>query len=424
MASYAVSTWTPQFDGENKEWGNAAENYLFEHDKIFDVRGGQFDRKTWLRHLVRAHLIDGDTATMLVENESGFPQIQVFQGHRIGSNRSLEDGPITQGPYAGMTMVDGVVLDSAARAVAFQILGSGQTDHRIVPAENMILHFYPTSSDQVRGMSALGCALLDWKDIKDARRFEMIAQKIGASIALIENNDTGSADPAKILMGVGAGADSNGSTEAVERMSEGGEIRYFKAGSQSSLTAFAQNRPSQNQRDFEENVLRAALHGLRWSYDFSVNPTKAGGAQMRIIIDKINRNLEDIRAVIVEPACRRIDGWRIAKAMQRGDLPWSDEWWRWKYQGPARLTADEKYSSDVSLQELTIGLTTYEIECAKRGEWWQDVMKQKVKERATFERLCKEEGVDPGNVILLTPNGNPSAQQQQQQTKPQQSEGN
>jgi len=86
----------------------------------------------------------------------------------------------------------------------------------------------------------------------------------------------------------------------------------------------------------------------------------------------------------VEPAQRRIDGYRIAKVMdnpQRTDkktvlFQFDADWWRWSYQGPAVLTADAKYNSDVDMQERRSGMKSLAQSAAERSGNWRDLRKQ------------------------------------------------
>jgi hypothetical protein len=103
---------------------------------------------------------------------------------------------------------------------------------------------------------------------------------------------------------------------------------------------------------------------------------------------------------------RRIDGWRISKAVMNGWLPANDEWFKWEYQGPARITADRKYDSVVRINELNRGITTFQQTCAELGLYWQEVIDDAVAARVYLRDRCREAGVDPSEIQMLTPNGN------------------
>lgn len=418
IASLATSTVIPQFDGSDKAWGEAAESYLYESGRFLDVRGWPFDTDTFNRLLVLAVRRDGDQYVLLTEDESGEPKVQVIPAHRIGS-RGLQE--VASGPFKGRAIRDGVILDDYGRAIGYRVLGETAEDDRDFSSNDLFPAFDPDFADQVRGFSALGASVIDWQDLSDTRRFELWAQKKFASTAILETNEAGAPDMGEATI-ITEGTEAADTTDGIsvkpvygEEM-RGGETRYFRSGTGSKWDIPVADRPSANQQAFAADTVRQALHGIGWSYDFSLDPTKAGGAQMRIVIDKANRQLAYIRERILAPVRRRIDGWRIAKAIKNGRLAPNAEWWKWEYQFAAELTADAKYASDVDLQEMRAGITTQAAIAAKRGRWWQDDNDQKEREAddrlARAGRLAAKHNIPFAMALdqlaILTPNGNPA----------------
>lgn len=406
-AAYSAANYAAQYYGADRKWGQAAEAWLYENNRYVDVRGWPYTFQTYAENLVRMAILDGDLFTLLAEDSMANGRIQTIIGSRIGSR--AEQNEIVGGEYDGYTIRDGVVLDEFGAAVAYQVLGDNEEADRIVSANNIFPSFIPKFPDQERGISLLGAALFDFQDASESRRFELLAQKLQASYGMAIENEEGEADPGKVLIDSGSGTvDSSTNalkTQWTEKV-DGVSVHYFKAGTGSKISPIVGDRPTANQQAFEDKVVRGALHGMGWSFDFSLDPTKAGGAQMRIVVAKINRALSRYRSLILEPACRRVTGYRIAKAIKNGLLPANDEWFKWSFQGSADLTADEKYSSDVALQNLRAGLTDEQKEISKLGDWWQDVIERKIEVEKYLQDRCRAEGVDPNRIVLLTPNGN------------------
>jgi hypothetical protein len=67
IASLATSSFTPQFDGDDKAWGDAAELWLYDHDRVCDVRGHPYNMDSLNRLLVLSVLRDGETRKKLSE---------------------------------------------------------------------------------------------------------------------------------------------------------------------------------------------------------------------------------------------------------------------------------------------------------------------------------------------------------------------
>jgi len=410
MASLATSSFIPQFDGEDKSWGQAAEDWLYNHDRVCDVRGGPYDMASLNRLVVLSVLRDGDCFVLLTESEGGWPMFQIIPAHRVGSRNG--DGVIDSGPWAGRSMVDGAVVNEYGRAVAYNVLGEDASLDRVIDTSSLIPVYFPEYADQVRGVSSLASSVIDFQDVLESRRLELVAQKLAAALTMVETNETGMADDASALVSSVATTDTPADITYSEEHF-GGTVRYFRSGTGGAITPVVSDRPTQNQREFADSIIRQALHGIGWSFDFSVDPTKVGGQSGRVVVEKINRKLEQIREVLLSPVRRKMDGYRLSKAIKLGEVPSSDEWYKWTYQGPAKITSDEKYSSDVALQEFRSGFTTMESVCAQRGAWWQDVVEQRAREAAYISQKAAEAGVPVDMVQMLTPNGTQSGQEVQ-----------
>ena len=409
MASLATSSFIPQFDGDDVTWGDTAEDWLYEHDRVCDVRGHPYNMDSINRLLVLSVLRDGDCFVLLTEAENGWPMFQIVPAHRVGA-RGNEGQYLNGGPFAGYAFNDGCVINPYGRVVAYKVLGESEESDRIIDSASLVPAFQPSFADQIRGFSALACAVIDFQDVHESRRLELVSQKLLAALTLVESNETGMADSAsEVFTGI---TTSTTPAEVVHTQEHyGGEVRVFRAGTGSKIEAVTGDRPTYNQQQFAESILRQAVHGLGWSYDYSVDPTKVGGALGRVVVDKINRRLNEIRQKILAPVRRRMDGYRIAKAINLGLIPPSDEWMKWTYQGPGDITADRKHSSDVDRQEYQMGFATLSEIQSRRGAWWQDTVRQKAREARFITEEAERNGVPVDMIQMLTPNGNPASAQ-------------
>lgn len=199
-ATYSVGEgWAPQYLGRNKKWGDRAEEWLNTWFSICDVRGTPYDLATDL--FLTSVSIDrcGDNALLLTETEDRYPMVQFIPAHRIGSRPGHKD-KVESGEYAGLEICNGIIFNGQQRPVAFQILGDaddGSAD-RIISTRDAQLNFSPYWYDQGRGISAIASAgARDWADYRDIKDYEKIGIKTASETAVIEQNETGSADPAE-----------------------------------------------------------------------------------------------------------------------------------------------------------------------------------------------------------------------------------
>jgi len=397
QAGLASHNFIPQFWGEDRVWGDQAENWLHEWFKICDIAGPPYDFQSWLRLQDIAELRDGDMATLLVDNGDGWPFLQLLPAHRIGSPLSTGLAAVDGGPFDGARIIDGVIVNDYRRSIGYRVLDeSGYDTLADVPAGNVVFSFIPDWADQVRGFSRLASAIFDWQDVKDSRSFELLAQKASSAISLIEENETGEVDTAaSVITGAATfDVDTKQKTALDTQELVGGTYRYFKNGL-GKITAHSYNRPGSDSLKFQEKVLRDCFKGMQWDFFFSVNPAEQGGAGMRIVIDKVNRVIEERRRQR-EKCAIRVIGWALSKAIKIGAVPMSDEWWKWEFQGHRRLTADAKYDSDVDVQELASGITTEKEVCGRRGEYWEDVQDQRLREKFRKRQRAREIGAEMG----------------------------
>lgn len=438
QANFAVSTFIPQFYGENKAWGTQAEEWLLQWYKIMDVRGAPFDYDSFLRHQITHPIIDGDIGILLVGGdpndpdyvpEADFPQIQLIPGHRIGSPSERDglvvamdresddyDGSI---PYAGLPILDGVVLGPRGRALAYALLDQDRKRViRYVSSRDMILNWNPQCCDQLRGLSELASALFDLQDLKESRNFELLAQKTAASITLIEKNSTGFADEAKSLIASDATltAETGVKTAVQQEKMDGGQYRYFRAASGEGLEAFSYDRPGANAIAFQEAMLRDAFRGMGWDHYFSTEILKVGGAPLRVLVDKINLQIKE-RQKAVGKVCQRVGGWALAKAMKLGLLPWDDDWWKFEYQGPARLTADHKYEIEGEIEEYAAGFVTLKTLASRRGEYWEDLQDQRIAEQKRLKEKSTQAGIEQDRVEVIKGKKDPKEQKKEEANK-------
>lgn len=405
QAAIVSGELTPQFAGNDAAWGTLAEQWLEDHDRLCDVRGDHYPMQTlqrlWMLHIIR----DGDVGVIFTEGAGGYPLLQTIPSHRIKGDGKA--GP--ESPWNGYRLVDGVIVNDVGRPLAYRVHDDARASFQDISAVDMKLRFLPRYADQVRGFSALGCAMVDFQDVDEVRRFELVAQKLAASIVLAETNETGlPPDSAESMLGEDT-TETNPDANIAMHTMQGGEIRYFRSGTGGKLEALMADRPTPAQQQFADSIIRQAMAGMGWSIDYFLDPSKVGGASMRVVVERINRHVGMMRTQCLFPLARSVDAWRIAKAMKEEMLPWSDDWFRWRYQGAANITADAKYSADVSAMRVELGLSSPQDESASIGKDWEQVQDQQIAYAIRFREKCAAAKISPDAVKAIAANAKPSA---------------
>ncbi|HWN95017.1 MAG TPA: phage portal protein [Methylomirabilota bacterium] len=379
QAEYASSVFLPQFYGatESKDWGIAAETWMENHDLICDVAGWPYNMRTYRRNLLVSVKRDGDMLTVLCKTATGYPMLQCIPGHRIGS--PLNETVVFGGFYDGSRIIDGVIVNGYGAPLAYRVLTGENpfdyTQYQDISARDCFLSFIPEYVGQVRGFSMLGSCMFDFQDVAECRRFQLISQKVSSKIALVQWNDLGESEFDAGGDGMTGAADTAKMLPVETQNSDGVDIMYMRANAGHKLEALKNENPGANAQNFEATIVRSAFAGMDWSVDFSLDPTKIGGAPGRVVIDKICKTIGADQDLVIEPACKRWNGFRVSCAMSPalGILPWNDEWYKFSHQGPAKPTCDRKYDSDVDVQEVANGLKTRRKALANRGDYIDDV---------------------------------------------------
>lgn len=387
-----TTNFIPCLAGMDKEWNKAAQNLLADHDEIADVRGHPQSNFTMRRHEIWSALIDGDGFIGLTTAKgSDFPMFQFIPGHRCYSQ---VDGIVDAGPYRGRKIYDGVIMDSVGRHLAYRIWDETGGEYQDISSNVLKIFYCPEYSDQIRGYSVLASSLFNIQDIHEFHQFELTAQKIAATIALIERNETGSPAPGQDITYDTIG--ETGTSVPPVRQYEQGQVSYFQTGTGAGYESYRHDRPSQNQSRFIEEISRKVFAAMGWNYYAVIDPTKIGGASMRVAIDKMNSARKCYQSLVLRPIERTKDIYRLAKFIQIERLEFNEDWFRVRYPGGPDLTADKKYDSQVSIERLENRLTTPSEEALRIGNMtFEQIAAGWIQDEITWNQMRDEAGLPP-----------------------------
>lgn len=397
--------YTPQFTGKNSEWGRVAEALLTEEDKFIDIRGFPFSFDVFRRNLIISILRDGELGIVLTELDSE-PKLQCIPSHRIGS-RYDNNSIVIGGKYDGAKIIDGVIVNDYGTALAYRVYNEAGTAYEDISSNDMLLVFLPDYVEQLRGFSVIGREAFDAFDVGESRVFELISQKVRASFSAAIQNETGTIDPTKaafIKPSTANNSTTNAANDLPNQVLQPGQIMYFKANQGQKIEFPSNDNPGPNVMAFQEEVLRSFFSGMGWSYDFCHKPGPVGGAPMRVVVDKINASISELEKLILAPTVRRINAWRVAKHIKNKRLKEEVEWYKWSFQGGPEITSDEKYSSDVSIQEMNNLIRAPQDVTERFGGFWEDVQDKAIEYEKRLQERCAAEGVDVNRVKPLTAN--------------------
>jgi len=237
------------------------------------------------------------------------------------------------------------------------VLGKTPEDDEYISAQELIQVFDPRWADQVRGFPAFMHALLDLKDLRQIQGYEKVAAELMSSVGLIEWNEQGAPDmsPSSILKGTSYLGSNPMPQVAIEQIRGGGNVKYFRSSSGSKIEQLKNDRPSVQLDAFMDRLIRNACVGAGWPFELTWDASKLGGANVRLLLAKAMRAVED-RQDLLRPIAKRCVGYAVAKAIKSGLLPPNEEWYCWRFTMPARMTTDYGRDAKADLADYQAGL--------------------------------------------------------------------
>lgn len=401
IARYSVGTGIRvQSQISDTEVRKLYEDFWNQWCKIPEVTG-KFNFREVLNLVSVAIDVDGDHGIILTETQGGFPQIQLVESHRIESEATDE------------SFFDGVKTDRAGRPLLYRIR-EGKETFRTIPNVGFHLAYDPDRCDELRGKSALHHAVNNLRDQLEILIAEKQGVKLNSGIATVIKSSAGDATEGFFGKTATSGDSTNGYVTQEQIFS--GAIPRLQPGE--DIWAFKSDRPSATFQGFLDYLARDAAVGLGVPVEFLWDAAKLGGTSNRFILQKAQRRFEERQCTLIKLATR-IYGYVVSKAVKRGDLPYSEEWWKVRWQTPSKITVDVGREAQANRDDLLIGNRTFAEDFAERGLDWQDERDQSEVEALDLitraDRLAKATGKPFEFCISLlqqrTPNGNMPIQQ-------------
>jgi hypothetical protein len=391
--------FAPVFSGRDKAWGREARAALVQAHKVIDVRGPLFHwNKNWQIGCTMLD-IDGGFFTVRGETETGYPQMQFLEAHRIGSRNGTLENEVTTGPYKGLRILNGIIYNAKGREVAYRVLGSRPDFDRDISALDMHHVASPRWFSDGRPFPTIAYSILDWYDAKEARGFQKTKQKVNSAITMTETNESGKApvDPwgnqldatARAKQSV-TGTASAPLTPTIQVLA-GGLIRYVKAGT-GKIESHADNTPGDGWLRFDERIVAGAFVGMDWRAEMLNLSATGGGAPTRAFADQINTSVFSRWGDLV-PHVYADDMWILRKLIKRGDLRDHDEWWKWGYVPPADFTVDGGRTNKSDIENVLAGTEALQFISGRFGRTQEEVYRAQAEDFKLREEIAKEEGI-------------------------------
>ena len=408
----SASDWVTHFTGKDRAWGDMAEEKCEQLDRYCCTRGDRYPwRKLWW--LTIPHLgTDGGIFLNLTETDTGWPLVQPIEAQRVatrgeksvvgsGSAQSwqrAEGGKLQKisTPYAGLKIISGIIYDFSGKEVAYRVLGDADdgSEDTDISAQDMIHLADPRWFSEGRPLPEVAASSLALQDIHLGRQAQLVKHIHSSRQIGIQENESGTPPAARRLADPLATRTPLGtSTQLVEE----GNFTFVKRGDK--VTPWDTKTPGGEWMAYDDKIVASALHAIGWRIEM-LDPSGLKGANTRGFADQINTTI--LAAFNArKDAVRRVRQWQIAKLIQRGDLPASDEWWKWGVTPPPEFSPDPGRAITSELEAVRSGAQSMPHLHRRWGMRPGDVLNEQADYILLKREIAAEKGLTEDEVVQL-----------------------
>jgi capsid protein len=170
------------------------------------------------------------------------------------------------------------------------------------------------------------------------------------------------------------------------------------------LVAHQPARPTTAFTGFIEHLRRDSCLGSL-PFEFLADPTKAGGASVRLVVAKAGRYFSHRQNIIIKRFLNPYFQYWLGTKINRGDLPSARNWWKVEWMTPRSVTVDAGRDAVSDRADLEMGRTTIEDDFAARGYQYEKTMRKRAKNFLFLEKLAKDTGLNRDDLFRFSPQG-------------------
>ena len=390
---------TPQALGGNFEWQQIVEAEWEAECEKPEV-SGRFSM-TESQHIIsNAMEVDGEVF-IIKTKRSGIPKFQIIESHRVITPPKIEGTP---------NVYDGIRYNKFGAPSAYYVV-QGDGSYSTIPASSMMHIYEAEKASQSRAYPPHQHAISNLRDEMDLLSMEKVAAKDNARTSrILKVNDT-SMDEGDVGLGQQNTASGVTDPNQVNRVL-GGVTAVLQPNE--SIEPYQSARPTSAFTGFIEHLRRDSVMGSV-PYEFTADPTKAGGASVRLVTAKAGRFFAHRQTIIINRFLKPYFQFWLGTKIDKGDLPSAKNWWKTEWVCPKSISVDAGRDSANERADLEMGRTLPSDDFQSRGLGFEKSMRKKARDLAFIDRIAKDTGIDPNRLWKqginqpATPAGQPPA---------------
>jgi capsid protein len=378
-----------QANGGDFDWQSLVEAEWDQECESPEVTG-RFSLLECLYIICEALDRDGEIFVIKAKR-NGIPKFQLVETHRVETPFNLVSDP---------SINDGIKYNKYGVPTIYYVKQSDGT-HTPVPASAMMHVYNPTHASASRAYPPHQHAITNLRDEMDLLSMEKVAAKDNARISrILKTNDLGP-DNGDIGLGVPNTSTTPTNTLEMNRIL-GGVTAVLQPNEE--LIAHQPARPTTAFTGFIEHLRRDSCLGSL-PFEFLADPTKAGGASVRLVVAKAGRYFAHRQQIIIKRFLNQYFQYWLGTKINRGDLPSARNWWKVEWMTPRSVTVDAGRDATSDRADLEMGRTTIEDDFAARGYQYEKTMRKRAKNFLFLEKLAKDTGLNRDDLFRFSPQG-------------------
>jgi capsid protein len=388
------------------EWNKAAKIFIerwASNPFLYSVDGS---RDMWEDQRLDAEELgcgDGETFSAFAERD-GLLMLQPLDPFEIG----------TPYFYRSTDYDDGVQSDAFLRPTGYSVreLPAGYSatapGYRTVPAEQMLHLFRRRRAKQFRGLPPIYSGLNTGNDALDKLALETATEKLHSLLAV-----TKTAKPANKGQGLSNQLNrvlnADGTLNRIEeKMPRGAATVELDEGE--ALQLLNSTRPSQNFLEGMRFGCMLIALGVDLPASVVMGFVGLGGTAVRGDLEDAQNTFELRQDQLVWRKYQRIYIRRIARAMDRGELPRCRDpyFYATDWHGPAKMTVDYGRSATANIDLMKAGMMSVPRYMEERGINWQNEQDAQILWLKRAQDECAKAGVEFSRFMEATPGAVPA----------------
>jgi capsid protein len=390
---------TPQCVGGDFEWQTIIESEWEAECENPEV-SGRFSMTEALHIISNALDVDGEIFAIKCKR-SKIPKFQLIESHRVATPPSIE---------GQQNVYDGIRYNKYGQPSMYYVV-QGDGSYTPVAAASMMHIYEAEKASQSRAYPPHQHAISNLRDEMDLLSMEKVAAKDNARTSrILKVNDT-TMDEGDVGLGQHNTAAGTTDPNQVSRVL-GGVTAVLQPNE--SIEPYQSARPTSAFTGFIEHLRRDSVMGSV-PYEFTADPTKAGGASVRLVTAKAGRFFAHRQNIIINRFLKPYFQFWLGTKIDKGDLPSAKNWWKAEWVCPKSISVDAGRDSANERADLEMGRTLPSDDFQGRGMGFEKSIRKKARDLAFIDRVSKDTGLDPNRLWKqginqpATPAGQPQA---------------